>query len=495
MAIDTVHFSYADFKPKWVKSRLCYKGEDAVKAQRTDYLPATRAMVIDGMGDGQLGQIAYDAYLTRAVFPDYVRIAVEAYLGLLQSNPATIELPSALEPLRDNATLYNEDLQMLLMRINEEQLITGRVGLLLDMPKDPDPANPMPFIALYIAEAIRNWDDGTIDEGTAQLNLVVLDESGFKRDKDFQWVVLGKYRVLVLGEILDNENESAGSVYRQAAYENEGGVPTFNESALIEPKFRGGTLDKIPFVFVNTKDIIGDPDDPPLLGLANDCLAIYRGEADYRQSLFMQGQDTLVVIGDRKRSIEEIEGAAAVRVGAGSILEIEAGGEAKYVGVNSAGIPEQRQALEADRKRAEIRAAQLLTKAGTESGEALKTRVRAQTTSLTQIAKSSAMALEKLLKIAAEWMGANPDEVKITPNTEFEDVEITSDALVKLMQARAMGAPLSKRSIHANLAEQGLARYTYEEEIDYIGEEAAEDPNLGQGADLPLNDPQNDPSV
>lgn len=487
MAIDTVHYTYPEFKQNWTKLRVCFKGQDYVKRLRTTYLPATRSMEIDGMGAGQLGAASYEAYLTRAVFPDYVSMAVEAYLGLLHANDATIELPAAMEPLRDKATLYGESLQMLLMRINEEQLITGRVGLLLDMPTTPNPTSPMPFIALYIADAIRNWDDASIEEGTARLNLVVLDESGYKRDTDFQWVLNSKYRVLMLGKLLENEAENAAADYQQAAFENEGGIaPMYDESLMKTPLMRGQTLKQIPFVFINSKNIVSDPDDPPLLGLANDCLTIYRGEADYRHSLFMQGQDTFVISGERKRSASEIEGSAAVRVGAGSLIELDAGGTAQYVGVNSAGIPEQRLALEADRKRSETRAAQLLDKSGVESGDALRTRVGAQTNSLTQIAKTGAMGLEKLLKIAAEWMGANPDEVKVTPNTDFGDVELSSQGLVQLMQARAMGAPISKRSLHANLSEKKLARYTYEEELEYIAQEAAEDPNLGEGEELPL---------
>jgi hypothetical protein len=444
-------------------------------------------MEIDGMLDGQPGQIAYDAYLTRAVFPDYVNIAVGAYLGLLHSSEATIQLPAVMEPLRENATLYGESLQMLLMRINEEQLITGRVGLLLDMPKEPAIKNPMPFIALYIADAIRNWDDATIEEGTARLNLVVLDESGYKRDTDFQWVLNSKYRVLKLGDLLENEAANAKAQYMQAVFENEGGLaPMYDDQLMVAPLMRGQTLEQIPFVFVNSKDIVSEPDDPPLLGLANNCLTIYRGEADYRHSLFMQGQDTFVISGERKKSLSEIEGVVAVRVGAGALVELEQGGDAKYVGVNSAGIPEQRLALEGDRKRAETRAGQLLEKGGVESGLALKTRLGAQTNSLTQVARTGAMALERLLRICAQWMGANPNEVAVTPNTDFEDIALSSQGLVQLMQARAMGAPISKRSIHANLSEQGLARYTYEEELDYIEREAAEDPNLGEGEDLPL---------
>jgi len=485
MALDSTHPLYSDRKEDWITMRDLYKGERHVKAKGETYLPATKGMKLDGMGTQggkpKLGQEVYDAYRTRAVLPDYVKDAVEAYIGLLHQKPATIELPAVMEPLRERATLYGEPLELLLRRINEEQLVTGRVGLLLDLPENPDPANPLPYVALYITEAIRNWDDGEIGNDLAKLNLVVLDESGYKRGADFEWTSVAKYRVLELG----SETEGSVLAYRVGVFQNEGGgAPAYDPTLVRTPLLRGTALDKIPFVFINTKDIVSAPDEPPLMGLARLALAIYRGEADYRQNLFMQGQDTLVVIGERRKHAEQVEGEnEPVRTGAGSMIELEQGGDAKYVGVNSQGLAEQRQALEGDRKRAEARSGQLINASSgeKESGEALKTRVAAQTATLNQIAQTGAAGLEYLLRMCAEWMGANPDEVRVTPNLEFADFEMSGENLVKLMTARTMGAPISKRSIHDLMVDQGLTKLDYETEKDLIDEENAEDPLLGTG--------------
>src|SRR5687768_7877571 len=158
MALESVHPRYAEMLPAWEEMRDLYRGERYVKSKGEKYLPATKSMKLDGMGhasDGtlRLGQEVYDAYRLRAVLPDYVRDAVETYIGMLHNKPPTIELPAAMEPLRESATMFAESLEVLLRRINEEQLVTGRLGLLLDLPKDPDPTAPLPYIALYVAEA------------------------------------------------------------------------------------------------------------------------------------------------------------------------------------------------------------------------------------------------------------------------------------------------------------------------------------------------------
>jgi hypothetical protein len=489
MALDSTHPEYNARKSEWTMMRDFYEGETKVKAKGEVYLPATASMRLDGMAHNQLGRQVYNAYLERAVFPEYVKDAVEAYIGLLHQKPATIELPTALEPLREKATTHGESLDLLLRRINEEQLVSGRGGLLLDLPVVPDPANPLPYLALYNAESIRNWDDGDIEEGEARLNLVVLDESGYKRGADLEWKPVTKFRVLVLGEAEENEPEGTAH-YRVGVFQEEGlnAVPSFVDSDMTEPMIRGVGLEKIPFTFFNSKDITAHPDVPPLLALGRACLSIYRGEADYRQNLFMQGQDTFVIIGDRKR----MENSAAdaddepLRTGAGSRIELETGGDAKYVGVSSNGLTEQREALKNDRTRAENRAGQLVDSRGgdKESGEALKTRVAAQAATLNQIAMTGAAALQKALRDAAEWLGADPEQVKVQPNLEFTDYEMTGENLVKLMTAKSMGAPISLRSIHNLMTDQGLTRLDYETEQEEIETEAPlVDPTTGVGTE------------
>lgn len=520
MALNSVHPQYAEHKPDWDQLRDAAKGERAVKAKGQVYLPPTSGMILDGLngpvnaatynpaggngggttgsatsnafGGKNLGQVAYDAYKLRAVFPEYVKDALEYFMGSLHNKSPVIELPDEMEPLRLSATPLGEPLEILLQRINLEQLTTGRVGILLDLPKNPDPANPLPFIALYVAESIINWDDQTDDgedeDATAvghqreTLNLVVLDESGIKRDTDFEWKTVERYRVLQLGKIGANEEDA---VYTQGLFQTDvaSGV-TYDESRMTPPMLRGQTLSKIPFKFINTKDISPEPDESPLMSLCRQCFTIYRGEADYRQNLFMQGQDTLVVIGARQRNTLPGEDATEepLRTGAGARIDLELQGDAKYVGVNSQGLAEQRTALSNDRKRCESRSGQLIdaTQGDKESGAALKTRVGAQTATLNQIAKTAALALEMLLKECAEWMGADPEKVKVTPNLEFADYQMAGQDLGNLMTAKRNGAPLSMKSIHRLAVQGNLTNMDYETEQAEIKAEPplAVDPNV-----------------
>lgn len=496
MAVDSKHPLYSEHVDDYEQLRDTYDGEKAVKDKGRQYLPPTSGMVMDGMmNERSPGHKAYIAYKTRAVVPDMMKDAVDAMLGVMHHKPATIELPAAMEPLREVATLRNESLDMLLRRINEEQLITGRLGLLTDIPKTPSrsdfgvqaggttrTASDLPYIALYEAEDIINWDDGRRDGIEVQnLNLVILDETEFERNNDFEWEEQKKYRVLVLGDTDVNEPIGDG-IYRVGTFRD---VDTaFTEENMIEPSFRGNTLDTIPFTFINSSDIVPDPDNPPLLGLSNLILTIYRGEADYRQALFAQAQDTLVVIGGG-----ELEGD--VRIGAGGRLDLPMGASAEFIGVDSKGLVEQRTSLENDYARAAQKGGQLMDSVSREreSGDALKVRVAARTATLNQIALAGAFGLQHTLRQIATWIGANPEEVVVTANLDFIDDSFNPEELVKLISARNLGAPISMESIHLWLQSKDITEMDFEEEVAKIEEEEL----LGVGSqaaeDLPEDDP------
>lgn len=482
MALDAVHPQYSARVEDWELMRHSYAGEAVVKSKGTKYLPATPSQIVDGITKTtSLGYKNYQSYLMKAVFHDHVSDAVESYIGLLHQKPAVFELPAKMQPLLENASINGEGLQNLLRRINEQQLVMGRIGLLLDLPVTPDPTNPLPYIATYMAEAIRNWDDSSDQEGRNFLNFACLDETSDERQSDFGWLSVEKYRVLLLEpaepfvadeDKSDEENnaifQATPKVYKTGVFRRRD-TNDFNASDMRIPMLRGTPLEEVPFVIVNSKDVIAQPDDPPLVGLARLSMAIYRGEAGYRETLFMQSQDTLVTTGGRIRDIKDDD---RVRIGAGAHIELDVGADAKFIGVSSAGLAEQRLSLENDKKRAETKSGQLIAPSGqVESDATLTTRMAAQTATLNQIAWSGAKGLEYILKVAARWMGLNPDEVKVTPNLDFSNFMFEGKSFDDIMNAKGKGFPISLKSLHEVAVDRGLSQMTYEEEMKLITQE------------------------
>lgn len=471
MSIQSRHPQYAEFLEDWDVMMDTFRGERVVKAAGTKYLSATSGMIADGFPNvDSIGGKAYTAYKMRAIFHSFVDEAVKTLVGIMHHKKATIELPTAMEPMRENATVKGESLEMLLRRINEQQLVTGRYGLLLDLPSTPTIEQVLPYIATYQAKTIINWDDGRREDPVVQtLNLVILDESEDERQRDLSWERIEKFRVLVLGDPELNEGMNSAT-YQVGTFREKDSIFNLSNVELEAPSFRGRTLDRIPFAFVNSVDIVPEPDDPPLIGLAKLSLAIYRGEADYRQSLFMQGQDTLVVSGDKP---DEDGNPKRYRTGANASISLPLNGTAAFIGVDSQGLTEQREAVQADKKDAATLAGQLMDTSarGVESGDALQMRVSARTATLNSIALTGAFALQKVLRDAAIWIGANPEEVVVKPNLDFADERLEGKTLVEYMTAKMLGAPISLESIHALMQDRGLTEFDFEEELAKIMEE------------------------
>lgn len=462
MAINSQHPAYAACLDDWRLMRDLKRGERFVKDRGEVYLPATAGMYHRGMSStatgSQPGLTEYNAYKKRAVVPDLVPAGIAAMVGIMHRKDAVIEVPGGMESWLDEITQEGESAQGLLRRMTEEILTTGRIGLVVDVE---DGVNTAPYIATYNAETVINWYDGAPGE-RRKLRFVILDESTNTVGEDFNWTAETIYRVLYL--------------------DDSGQYATFTEtqglrSAEVEPMISGNRLDRLPFVFVGSTDLTSDPNEIPLLGLGRLSMTIYRAEADYRHTLYMTGQDTLVIKGP-------LQGDELPFVGAGAWLNVDAAGDAKYIGVSATGLPEQRAALENDYRRAAEMGARLLSATGgdAESGEALRIRVAARTASLASVAQTAAAGLEDALKIMAEWAGMDADAVSVVPNIDFADDPLAAREVLELMQAKAMGAPLSRQSVHDLMREREMTMLSYEEEIDLIEQEGGDLDNMGRDA-------------
>jgi Domain of unknown function (DUF4055) len=471
MALDDKNPEYIARLGEWMQMSDTYAGEQAVKKKRSTYLPPTEAMLQDGMSTPQSpGWKDYDAYLMRAVYDDCVRDAVKAMVGIMHMKPADITLTPRLAGMMDRATKQGESLQMLMRKINEAQLVKGRCGLLVDAPTGVDVNKAIPYLSFYEPERIINWDAGRRDEGMNDLSLVVLDESGMQRE-GFTWVLERKHRVLTRGspESLESgwTRPEQNDKFQVCVKVNDLSMPIPED--FIEPQIGGRPLDTIPFVFIGANDLVPEPEVPPLLGLSNIALAIYRGEADYRQTLYYQGQQTLVIIGSNPE-----DDSPQLRVGNKGLIQLKVGSEAKYIGVSPAGLGEMRQSLMNDRQKASSFGVAFMDvgNARGESGEALRIRVAARTTTISSVAQAAGAGLQRALKLCARWVGDDEDKVTVTPQTDFADTNVAGAALLAFMQAKQLGLPLSLKSLHRMMKLNDMTEMDFDQENEQIEEEA-----------------------
>lgn len=460
---------------EWSTIRDAYAGERCVKLKQDKYLPPTTGMCPEWSPAKGYGhcfhsmkpeQIAkYLTYIERAEFPDSMTEMVDTAMGLLWNKDATIELPKRMKYLEDNATEAGESLQEFMMRITLEQLQVQRCGILIDMPKGIKKGLPRPYLCLYSAESITNWDAGVrFSDAYSTLNLVVLNESTNARinsDIDpftYEWVK--QYRVLSLGPVATNESQG---VYSYGQFANG----QFDAKGMKVPTILGATLPFIPFYFINGRHCLPCVERPRAVKLANKCVSSYRTSADYEQQLHEQSQETLVLPGG--------DPSKKYAIGSGAVLcpPVDGAAGTKFIGLQGQGLPEMAKAhqnklvelMQMSGQLVDVRSLQR------ESGEALATRVSGQTATLASIAKTLGAGMTKCLKDMARLLGADPDEVKVKPNTNFISPELFAKTLVELISAKNQGYPILDEDLHRLAQERGISTRDFDTMMSILKKE------------------------
>lgn len=447
MGVDARHPDYDDRADEWKKLRDVARGPQAVKNENEVYLPKPSGFT----AQADQGAKAYSAYRERAQFADVFSYTHRGMVGLIHKKEAQITLPDSMMPLWEGITKDGLTIEALHRYITSELLTVGRVALLVDAPKEGAPVLGLglPWIACYTAEALINWSD--------ERDFFVLNETGMRRDPEdeFKWVEVKQYRVLRMDPVT--------GVFTMQQYDDQ------NPGELITPTAAGAkTVPEIPFVVIGTTDLSTKPAEPPLLGVCEAALAMYRLDADYRYQLYMSGQETFCISGIDSDSLPTV-------IGAGVVLALPIDAKAEYVGPKGTGIEAHRLAIGDERTNAAAQATKVMdgAKGGAESGDALRIRMAAQQATLTTIALASAAGLEKALRFLAARMGANAEEVIVKPNLEFVDSILTPDQVLNLVKSWQGGA-FSFTTLYENLQRGGVAseERTVEEEQALIETEA-----------------------
>lgn len=466
MTIDAKHPDYSARLPDWEQMLDTLKGERAVKERAERYLPPTKGMIDAGyyrITNANADVIkAYEAYKVRARFSAEVRDTAVGLYGLMQRKTASIQVPRNLEPMLNVATVEGESAVTLHGRINEAQLGTGRIGLLLDPVRGAAVGVP-PKIATYTETAILDWDEEVNQiTGVKRLVFLVLDESAHGRRSLDGWrPFIQRTRVCRLVE----------GVYQTAVSIDRAPI---GDAGWLVPTIGGKPMDEVPFVVVNVTSIkTMCPDIPLLLGLSDAVLARYRKTADYEQHLHEQGQDTLAAYG------VDLAKQGPIAMGTGAVLnDLPVNAKVEYVGINSNGLPEQRESLrDITAEIAAMSTGLVDTKgAGVEAAETLRMRVSARLAKLVKLADAGAEGLAETLRMAARWMGADPAEVKVTPNYDFDASVAPMGELLQLIAAKMQGAAVTWEDIYAVMQRMEVvpAERTFEETKALLDEEAME---------------------
>lgn len=478
--------THPDFE-RWVEdwktlNDLVDGGETTIKEMGRRYLPATSGQVaawnrpilgdaaqslrIQDFTDGcstYIGQggYAYYLYMFRAVFYEYPAEIVRQMIGRMTSNGHEIELATNLSYLEENATPNGETFETLIANVMREQCKYSRCGILADFPAS-ETVNP-PYLCIYGALRIINWATSNDNEGREKLDWILLDESRYVQH-GIDWEYKNIIRVCALDESGDYYTHEVDlSQYGSEQDLKNTDILKPNENS-VYPVYRGKKSKVIPFVFINATSLNSTPENPILKSIASTSLAIYRGEADYRQALFMQGQATPVFSG------ATIEDSKKFLLGAnGCVASSSKDFKASFMEVDGNGLSEMRKSQKTLHEIVANEGVKLINSGGQkESGEALRQRTFSQTISLMTIADTCEAGLRKIIGIISDWGGIS-EETTINLNKEFTSAQVTPAELAAYVGAYNSGAPVTLKDIHDWAREGALCESDWEDvEADLV---------------------------
>jgi len=328
-----------DSLAKWCKVEDCLGNDIAIKAKRETYLPIPETNT-----DKNQNRLAYEKYLSRAVFYPVTSRTKDGLIGQVFQKDVSIELPTSLENLISNVDGVGTSIEQQAKQTLKNVLAFGRCGLLSDFPvveqgravtrADIENGNIRPRVIVYEAKNIINWRE-TSNGGKTELTMIVLKEQKIVEDDGFEFECEDRWRVYkkednkVLVQLWKAKDKT--NISEKTEYEQDG------EDIILTGQ-NNKPLTKIPFEFVGSMNNDSSVDDSPLYPLACLNIAHYRNSADYEQMLFITGQATPVFSGLTEDWNEKYI-AGKVLLGSSNAIGLPAGASATLLQAQSNSLP------------------------------------------------------------------------------------------------------------------------------------------------------------
>jgi hypothetical protein len=404
----------------WRKIRDTIEGEKEVKAESSRYLP-----VLEGMSAAD-----YEEYISLATYFNFTGKTLGGLSGTLFRRDYTLEgVPERIQPQLKRITKRNQPFSHLVTTSGEELIAMNRCGLLVDLPPIPT-TTPEPYITLYTAEHIVDWEESEIN-GRIETTMVVLRETVTGRDKGEHGYARRRhrprYRVLRLAPA---EGVSATPIYYQEIYETTSPVTSpvssnFTDvdmskapSQTIYPMVRGEYLTKIPFVMFSTQGNVLSVQKPGLMDIAELNISHFRSYAALEQGRFYTGNPIYWAEASGDEGVE-------YTIGPKKIWLVPPGTRPGLIEFNGHGLRSLEQALVQKESQAAAiggRIIGIMAQAVAETDNQSEMKSRNELSLLLKVAVALDVCMNEVLAIFLDFANATKDEIaqlKFETNKDF----------------------------------------------------------------------------
>lgn len=399
----------------------CLAGQKTIKS-KCKYLPPNEWQ--------KRHEEQYISFLRRALFPSETRYALDIYEGLFSMGEPTIRLPKGkeLDYLREYASVYNDSLKSVQMRLNSEQMAHGLRCLLVETRNDKE--HPF-FIREYSADKFLR--SHFIDVGgESYADFILMDESTGVYDITTKTDSIDfKLRVFAL--------DARGNYYQRKVKLED--FPAFDpknppdDEDTVYPTYLGKAFKRIPFVWCGVTSLSGSSFDyPPLQSMADTEIALYVAMANHSQHIYMNTQEILVFTGVSPDAIPK-----DIAFGCGSFIALkEESADAKYVSTNGVGYTAEKEEIEQLKASIEQKRLSLMSAKTHQSGAVVGMEQNSRSAPLRSVVETSGHAITQILKYMAMWMELPKDEIDnicYIPSKEFANTKLNLSEFISLCKS------------------------------------------------------------
>ena len=407
------------------KCRDSVAGSQAIKGGTTDYMP-----MINPSDKSVANMSRYKQLVELALYTNFTGRTVEALNGALWRKPATIELPTSLEYMRDNCDGGGLSLEQFAKDITFDIQQSGRFGILIEYVNGLAQFNP------YIHESIIN-----VRKKGGKYVLIVLKQEYSDSDDGFEAVMKEEFLVLALVD----------DVYTQSIY-REGEI--FGK--VITPlDYNGQPYGDIQFVFAGSKNNDETIDIPPIYSLAEVNIAHYRNSGSVERSGWIMGEPMLVISPGDNLQADHFKNDPIV-FGAASGVNVGTNGNAMILQANPNTLAQSLQKEKVEQMLL-IGARLAETTSTNETATGAEIRHGAETSVLSTIAGNVSAAFEMAFEMAESTMSESVSgDVKFAIGTEFFSQSPDAQLLTVLLQIADRGKYMPQDDFIALLKRYGL---------------------------------------
>jgi hypothetical protein len=441
------HPVYQQYVKAWEMIRDCVRNR--VRDAGTKYLPQ-----LSGSEPGE-----YEDYKLRALWLSATGRTLQGFVGMAFRKPPVVAAAKSLleEGFLAHCTVKRKGIEALARMTTRELLQMGRVALLADMPREAD-SSIDPWIAVYSAESLINWEYGTDAKGEPVLVEAVLFENVEERHptEPDKIVLVEQWRVLMLL----NPGSTTGSQYaveiwrRSATAANE-----FVKKEEIIPAIRGRAFTRIPIEIIDLTNDDGDL-TPPLEAIAEVNVSHFRSSADLEHGRHFTALPTPWVTGITKND-------GKLKIGSRTAWLIsDAAARVGMLEFTGQGLGSLEKALVEKENLMAVLGARMLEaqKKGVEAADTHQIRTSGEQSVLASTVRAAQQGINAILTLLGPYV-AGLQKAVVELNTDFTALALTSQELTSLVSALQSGA-ISEETFFYNLqqAEMYPPGRTFEEE-------------------------------